>query len=366
MKYAMIATWRMAVEGITSSKEILEKGGTAGDAIENAIKMVEDYPFYKSVGYGGLPNEDCEVELDAAYMDGDTLDIGAVAGIKDYKNPISIARKLSKERFNCFLVGAGAEAYAHKEGFERVNMLTDRAKMHYQKRRKETIEKGLSPYDGHDTVGMIALDSEKKMVAGTSTSGLFMKKRGRVGDSPLSGSGFYVDSEVGGASATGLGDEKKMVAGTSTSGLFMKKRGRVGDSPLSGSGFYVDSEVGGASATGLGEDLMKGCISYEIVRLMKEGYHPQEAADKAVEDLNEELKRRRGKAGDLSVVCLNNKGEFGVATNIDGFSFSVMTDDMEPTVYVCKNVDGKTTYEVASEEWLDAYLKRIKSPITFD
>ena len=319
MKYAMIATWRMAVEGITSSKEILEKGGTAGDAIENAIKMVEDYPFYKSVGYGGLPNEDCEVELDAAYMDGDTLDIGAVAGIKDYKNPISIARKLSKERFNCFLVGAGAEAYAHKEGFERVNMLTDRAKMHYQKRRKETIEKGLSPYDGHDTVGMIALDSEKKMVAGTSTSGLFMKKRGRVGDSPLSGSGFY-----------------------------------------------VDSEVGGASATGLGEDLMKGCISYEIVRLMKEGYYPQEAADKAVEDLNAELKRRRGKAGDLSVVCLNNKGEFGVATNIDGFSFSVMTEDMEPTVYVCKNVDGKTTYEIASEEWLDAYLKRIKSPITFD
>ncbi|MFR4997359.1 MAG: N(4)-(beta-N-acetylglucosaminyl)-L-asparaginase [Clostridium paraputrificum] len=319
MKYAMIATWRMAVEGITSSKEILEKGGTAGDAIENAIKMVEDYPFYKSVGYGGLPNEDCEVELDAAYMDGDTLDIGAVAGIKDYKNPISIARKLSKERFNCFLVGAGAEAYAHKEGFERVNMLTERAKMHYQKRRKETIEKGLSPYDGHDTVGMIALDCEKKMVAGTSTSGLFMKKRGRVGDSPLSGSGFY-----------------------------------------------VDSEVGGASATGLGEDLMKGCISYEIVRLMKEGYHPQEAADKAVEDLNSELKRRRGKAGDLSVVCLNNKGEFGVATNIDGFSFSVMTENMEPTVYVCKNVNGKTTYEVASEEWLDAYLKRIKSPITFD
>ena len=319
MKYAMIATWRMAVEGITSSKEILEKGGTAGDAIENAIKMVEDYPFYKSVGYGGLPNEDCEVELDAAYMDGDTLEIGAVAGIKDYKNPISIARKLSKERFNCFLVGAGAEAYAHKEGFERVNMLTDRAKMHYQKRRKETIEKGLSPYDGHDTVGMIALDSEKKMVAGTSTSGLFMKKRGRVGDSPLSGSGFY-----------------------------------------------VDSEVGGASATGLGEDLMKGCISYEIVRLMKEGYHPQEAADKAVEDLNAELKRRRGKAGDLSVVCLNNKGEFGVATNIDGFSFSVMTENMEPTVYVCKNVNGKTTYEVASKEWLDAYLKRIKSPITFD
>ncbi|GAA0070307.1 N(4)-(beta-N-acetylglucosaminyl)-L-asparaginase [Clostridium sardiniense] len=320
MKWAMIATWRMAVEGITEASEDLKRGGFAGDAIEKAIKMVEDFPYYKSVGFGGLPNENCEVELDAAYMDGDTLSIGAVGGIKDFKNPISIARKLSEERFNCFLVGDGAEEYAHKEGFKRENMLTDRAKRYYTKRRKETIEKGLSPYDGHDTVGMIAVDKEGKMVAGTSTSGLFMKRRGRVGDSPVSGSGFY-----------------------------------------------CDSEVGGASATGLGEDLMKGCISYEIVRLMKEGMHPQEACDKAVQELNDKLVKRRGKSGDLSLVALNNKGEWGVATNIVGFSFSVVSEDEEPTVYVCNEIkDGKTTYEKASEEWLDAYLKRIKSPITFD
>ncbi|MGG7078823.1 N(4)-(beta-N-acetylglucosaminyl)-L-asparaginase [Clostridium sardiniense] len=320
MKWAMIATWRMAVEGITEASEDLKKGGFAGDAIEKAIKAVEDFPYYKSVGFGGLPNENCEVELDAAYMDGDTLSIGAVGGIKDFKNPISIARKLSEERFNCFLVGDGAEEYAHKEGFKRENMLTDRAKRYYTKRRKETIEKGLSPYDGHDTVGMIAVDKEGKMVAGTSTSGLFMKRRGRVGDSPVSGSGFY-----------------------------------------------CDSEVGGASATGLGEDLMKGCISYEIVRLMKEGMHPQEACDKAVQELNDKLVKRRGKSGDLSLVALNNKGEWGVATNIVGFSFSVVSEDEEPTVYVCNEMkDGKTTYEKASEEWLDAYLKRIKSPITFD
>lgn len=320
MKWAMIATWRMAVEGITEASEDLKNGGFAGDAIEKAIKAVEDFPYYKSVGYGGLPNEHCEVELDAAYMDGDTLSIGAVAGIKDYSNPISIARKLSEERFNCFLVGAGAEDYAHKEGFERKNMLTDRAKQHYKKKVKETLEKGLSPYDGHDTVGMIAVDKEGKMVAGTSTSGLFMKRKGRVGDSPVSGSGFY-----------------------------------------------CDSEVGGASATGLGEDLMKGCISYEIVRLMKEGMHPQEACDKAVQDLNDKLTRKRGKSGDLSLVALNNKGEWGVATNIAGFSFSVVSEDEEPTVYVCnKQENEKTTYEKASEEWLQAYLDRIHSPITFD
>ena len=314
--WAMIATWRMAIEGITEACKGLNEGMDAGDAVELAVKMVEDYPFYKSVGYGGLPNENCEVELDAAYMDGDTLAIGAVAGIRDYANPVSIARKLSDEKVNNFLVGAGAEAYAHKNGFERKNMLTDRAKLHYEKRKKETLEKGLSPYIGHDTVGMISLDEKGKMCAATSTSGLFMKKRGRIGDSALSGSGFY-----------------------------------------------VDSEVGGATATGLGEDLMKGCISYEIVRLMKEGKHPQDACDIAVNQLDKELIRRRGKAGDLSLVALNNKGEWGVATNIADFTFSVATKNEEPTVYISNRVDGKTVHEVASQEWLDAYAARIKAPI---
>lgn len=298
MKWAIIGTWEMAKEGIIEGANLLKNKEKSGEAIEKAIKMVEDNPDYTSVGYGGLPNEQGIVELDAAYMDGETLNIGAVAGIRDFKNPISVAKRLSEERFNCFLVGAGADEYAQKNGFERINMLTERAKREYEKRVKEIAETGLSPYDGHDTVGMVVLDMDNNMTTATSTSGLFMKKRGRIGDSPVSGSGFY-----------------------------------------------VDNEVGGATATGLGEDLMKGCISYEIVRLMKEGYHPQEAADKAVLDLHNELIKRRGKSGDLSVVCLNNKGEFGAATNIDGFSFVVATDSQEPTVYMCKNENGKTTYE---------------------
>lgn len=316
MKWAIIATWRMALEGVQKANELLENKESSGDAIEIAIKMVEDFPYYKSVGYGGLPNENGEVELDAAYMDGDSLSIGAVAGIKDFKNPISIARKLSEEKFNCFLVGHGAEEYAHKNGFERANMLTDRAIIHYKNRLKETIDKGLSPYAGHDTVGMVALDSNNSMACGTSTSGLFMKKRGRTGDSPLSGSGFY-----------------------------------------------VDSEIGGATATGLGEDIMKGCISYEIVRLMKDGYTPQEAADKAVYELNKLLVDRRKEAGDISVVCINNKGEFGVATNIEGFSFVIATDKLAPTVYVCSVKNNKTIYEVATKEWLDNYMNKRTAPL---
>lgn len=315
--WGMIATWRMAVEGITKGAELLKEGRDAGDAIETAIREVEDFPYYKSVGYGGLPNEEMEVELDAAYMDGDTLDIGAVAAIRDFANPVSIARRLSKEKVNNLLVAEGAEKFAHKEGFERKNMLTDRAKAHYRKRVKEVAAQEIKPYSGHDTVGMACLDANGKLTAATSTSGLFMKKKGRVGDSPISGSGFY-----------------------------------------------ADSKKGAASATGLGEDLMKGCISYEIVRLMGEGMHPQEACETAVNKLDLELKERRGEAGDLSLIAMNTKGQWGVATNIEGFSFAVVTEEQAPTVYlVTRQEDGHSTFEIASQEWMDNYMKTRMAPI---
>lgn len=317
--HGIIATWRMAKEGIEQGIEQLNQNGKASDAIETAIKAVEDFPYYKSVGYGGLPNEDQVVELDAGYMDGDTFDVGAICAIKDFANPISIAKKLSEEKVNNILVSYGAEKYAREHHFEEKEMLTDRAKAFYRKKKKELEQQAqeLKPYDGHDTVGMVCLDENGTVVAGTSTSGLFMKKPGRVGDSPFVGSGFY-----------------------------------------------ADSEVGGATATGLGEDLMKGCISYEIVRLMKESLTPQEACEKAVNDLDASLKKRRTVAGDLSVVAMNNKGEFGCATNIDGFSFSVATSDVEPTVYlVTRQGDGHCTFEVASKEWLDEYMRVRMAPV---
>lgn len=314
--WGIIATWCMAFDGIKKAGKLLEEGKDAGDAIEIAIKDVEDCPFYKSVGFGGLPNEEMQVELDAAFMDGDTFDIGAVAAIKDYANPISIARFLAKEKVNNLLVGEGAEKYAHKHGFERKNMLTNRAKIHYHNRIKEVQQQNIKPYDGHDTVGMVCLDIDGKMTTATSTSGLFMKRAGRVGDSPISGSGFY-----------------------------------------------VDSKVGGAAATGLGEDVMKGCLSYEIVRLMKEGLHPQQACEKAVNMFDKELRQRRGHVGDMSLIAMNNKGEWGVATNIKEFSFVVATKEKEAVVYLTKCINGKYIHEVASQEWLDNYLNSRKAPL---
>ncbi|WP_368486410.1 N(4)-(beta-N-acetylglucosaminyl)-L-asparaginase [Spiroplasma sp. DGKH1] len=320
MKWGVIATWRMVYEGVSTAIELFNKNATAGDILETIIKAVEDYPYYKSVGYGGLPNENGEVELDAAFMNGDNLAIGAVAGIKDFKNPISIAKHLAEhERHNILLVSGGAEAYAHKNGFERKNMLTNRAKLMYHNKVAELSATKLKAYDGHDTVGTIVLDSQGSMAAGTSTSGLFMKKPGRVGDSPLSGSGFY-----------------------------------------------VDSTVGGASATGLGEDIMKGCLSYEVVRQMAmlPNKPVQEIIDEVLFNFHQKLKTRFGEVGGISLIAMRNNGEWGVASNVE-FSFVVANTNKQPAIYVANpNADfTKTNYDIATKEWLDNYEKRIKSPL---
>lgn len=316
MTVAMIGTWRMAYEGLTEGLNQLKAGGHSGDAIETAIKMVEDYPFFKSVGYGGLPNAEGLVEMDSAFMDGDSFAVGAVAGIKDIKNPISVARHLSNHHFNSFLVGAGATEYAVLNGFEVKGMLTERAKKIWQKRKVEIQTKNLSPYDGHDTVGMVSLDAQGSMSVGTSTSGLFMKKPGRTGDSAL-----------------------------------------VGD------GFYCDSEIGGAAATGLGEDIMKGCLCYEIVRLMGTGLTPQQACDQAVYPFVEKLKKRYGKAGEFSLIALDKAGNWGVATNVE-FTFAAGDGERGAKIMMATPGEaGTTKIDPITPAWLAAYEKRIKAPI---
>ncbi|GAB2026950.1 N(4)-(beta-N-acetylglucosaminyl)-L-asparaginase [Lactovum odontotermitis] len=293
--WAIIGTWEMALDGISSASRILAQSGHAGDALEAAISNVENNPAYSSVGFGGLPNEKGTLEMDAAFMNGDTFQIGAVAGITDIKNPIKVARKLSLEKFNSFRVGPGATSYAIEEKFEQQNMLTKEAVSAWKTRVAAVANHQLQAYDGHDTVGVISLDSFGSMTAGTSTSGLFMKKPGRVGDSPLPGSGFY-----------------------------------------------ADSSYGGAAATGLGEDLMKGILSYEIVRQMKEGLTPQQACDAAVYGFEGQLKSRAGKAGAFSVIALNPQGEWGVATNVE-FPFCLATQLQEASVYVARpGKDGHT------------------------
>lgn len=344
--WSIIATWRMALEGVEGAADELAGGGSAADAIEHAVRAVEDVPYYKSVGYGGLPNEEMDVECDAAFMNGDTLEFGAIAAAQNIANPVSVARSLAHGDANNLLVGSGATKYAAKMGFELKNMLTDRARAFYRKRvaeeggRLPDCECALGEPEAAEEAARGAIPQGSIEHEGTNKNG-----HDTVGAVCLDGNGT-------------------MTAATSTSGLFMKRPGRVGDSPVPGAGFYVDSQIGGAASTGLGEDVMKGCVAYEIVRLMGEGLHPQQACERAIKDFSDKLRRRRGKVGDISFVAIDAQGRWGAASNIEGFSFAVQTETEPSCVYlVHPQADGTCTHEVASQEWLDEYMSSRMKPI---
>lgn len=302
----MISTWRMSQEGLSLGNQILKEKNDLGEAIVRAVKCVEDNPAYVSVGYGGLPNREGQVELDAAYMDGDTLGTGAVISVKNLKNPIEAAYRLSKKKTNSILAGEGAEKYASYEGLSYQNMLTESSRKRYEEELKASNQGGIKAYEGHDTVCVI-----------------------------------------------GRSREGSMACGVSTSGLYMKDPGRVGDSPLIGSGFYADSEAGAAAATGMGEDIMKGCLSFAIVEKMKDGLAVQEACEKALEEHWKRLKRREYKNRGMSVIAMDNQGNTGAATTLEEFPFVVAGDD-GCRLYVASmdQETGKHFLFVPDEEWL--------------
>ena len=310
MKYGMIATWKMAYEGVVEGSEKLRNGKEVSEAVICAIESVENNPAYRSVGFGGLPNRVGEVELDAAYMDGERLCFGAVMAVKNIKNPIRVARHLSGYQRNNILAGGGAESFAATHGYESANMLTHESQQRWEKKIGEGyIPEEIEAYGGHDTVCIIGLDDQ-----------------GRMGN------------------------------GVSTSGLFMKHPGRVGDSPVIGSGFYCDSRVGAASATGVGEDIMKGCLSFRIVSLIKAGGNCQAVCEKALFEHEADLKARGSKPGSMSVIAMDKDGNFGGATTQKEFPFVVSSEEMEPTIFVAQN-DGKVHRVIkATQDWKDNYL----------
>lgn len=306
MKQRMIATWKMSLEGVHLGNECLKKGKEAGDAIEKAIQCVENEVAFCSVGYGGLPNIEGNVELDSAYMDGETLGYGAIMAAHNIKNPIRVARHLANHQVNCVLAGRGAEQYAEKNGFEMCNMLTPSSKKRWLERLTQQQE--LKAYDGHDTVCMIAKD--------------------------VSG---------------------KMASGVSTSGLFMKSPGRVGDSPIIGSGFYCDQEIGAAAATGLGEDIMRGCLSIRLLDLVQAGMDVQKACDYVLDEHMKRMKRAKRECDAISLIAMDKDGNYGATTNIDAFPYVVINDNQEVEICVA-SYDGQNHHNfVADDAWLKTY-----------
>ena len=274
-----IATWPFGIPACRVGWGKLNSGATALDAIETAANVTELDPTVNSVGYGGLPNAAGVVELDAAIMDGPTHGAGAVAGITKYRTPISIARRVMERTPHVFLVGQNAEKFARAEGFKEEELLTEEARARYEKWRKEKgasevahFTYGTPTPENHDTIGLCALDSSGNLAVGCTTSGMAWKIPGRVGDSPIVGSGLYVDNEIGGAAGTGNGDE-----------------------------------------------MLKACLSYRIVLRMGEGLEPEEACAEALRYLMRKRDPEIFHQYGAGVIALRKDGKAGAAATRSGY-----------------------------------------------
>jgi len=202
-----LATWPHGKPAVDRAAEVFRAGGSLLDAVEKGINVPEDDPKVTSVGYGGLPNAEGEVELDAALMDGTRHHAGAVCALRSFKNPISVARQVLEKTRHTTMAGEGAFQFALKMGFTPTQLLTPESLQKWlawkNNSHHETFWRDPA---NHDTIGFVAVDGQGHVVSGCSTSGLAWKIPGRVGDSPLVGCGVYADDNVGAASATGDGD----------------------------------------------------------------------------------------------------------------------------------------------------------------
>ena len=212
-KPLVISTWRHGMDSNAKAWEILKKNGYALDAVEAGVMVAENDPANSTVGYGGRPDREGKVTLDACIQN-EKSECGAVSFLQDFKNPISVARKVMEETPHVMLSGRGAHQFALQQGFETMNLLTKESEIEWKKWLNESEYKPVINIENHDTIGMLALDSEGRMCGACTTSGAAYKMHGRVGDSPIIGAGLFVDNEVGGACASGLGEAVIRVAGS--------------------------------------------------------------------------------------------------------------------------------------------------------
>lgn len=283
----VIATWDVK-NATVKAWEVLQKGGSAMDAVEKGCNAEEEDPANSSVGYGGLPDREGRVTLDACIMD-DKGNYGSVVFLQNIINAISVARKVMEKTPHVLLAGKGAEEFAVSQGFKRENLLTEKSKKAWENWKIKSEYKPIINIENHDTIGMLAMDK----------------------DGNLSG-------------------------GCTTSGLAFKMHGRVGDSPIIGSGLFVDNEIGAATATGLGEEVLKTVGSFLVVELMRQGKTPQQACEEAVQRIMK--KQPDSKDFQVGYIAVNKKGEIGAYAIHPGFSYTIYQNGQN------KNIVPKTYF----------------------
>jgi len=301
-KPVVISTWNFGKVANAAAWEVLSSAnGRALDAVEAGVKVPEADPNNQSVGYGGLPDRDGHVTLDACIMD-EYYNCGSVTCLEHIMHPISVARLVMEKTPHIILTGEGALQFALSQGFKKQNLLTPRSERAWREWLKKSkyepeinIENRLSGgsgpqlpggADNHDTIGMLALDAAGNLSGACTTSGMAYKLRGRVGDSPIIGAGLYVDNEFGAATATGVGEEVIRIVG-----------------------------------------------SHLVVELLRQGMSPEAACREAVERI---VRRgpERSKTLQVGFIALNKKGEFGAFALQKGFSYAVKNNTVEE-VYPC-------------------------------
>lgn len=274
----IISTWKHGIPANVEAMKILESGAGVLNAVEKGVMIVEADPNNRSVGIGGLPDRDGFVTLDASIMGPDS-NAGSVCFLQNIVHPVSVARLVMEKTPHVMLAGEGALQFAVENGFKEQNLLPPGA----EKAWKEWLEK--SHYDPvanwenepnkyHDTIGLLAVD-ENGELAGVCT----------------------------------------------TSGLAFKLHGRVGDSPIIGAGLFVDNEVGGATATGMGELVMKTLGSFLVVELMRNGRTPQQACEEAVMRIVK--KDPENKKHQVGYIAVNKNGETGAFSLQPGFNYAL-------------------------------------------
>ena len=271
----IISTWNHGFEANKVAWNNLSSGKGGLTAVEYGVRVSEDDPNEMSVGLGGLPDRTGKVTLDACIMD-HTGNCGAVSYLEHIKHPISVARKVMEETPHVMLSGKGALDFAIAQGFPKEDLLTDKAREIWEEWKKDSQYKPIINVENHDTIGLLALDK---------------------------------NGDISGA--------------CTTSGLSFKMHGRVGDSPIIGAGMFIDNEVGGCCATGMGEAVMKTLGSFLVVELMRQGASPQEACEEAIARI---IKNQNYKDMQIGYLAINKQGEHGAYAVHPWFNYALFQE----------------------------------------
>lgn len=279
VKPLVISTWNHGLPANDETWKQLKNGKSALDAIEAGMKIPEADPEVRSVGYGGFPDREGKVTLDACIMDHNS-DCGSVSFLQGIKHPISVAKKVLQNTPHVMLSGQGALQFALAEGFKEENLLTAEAEADWKKWMEESKYKPVINMENHDTISMLVIDKEGNISGGCTTSGAAWKMHGRVGDSPIIGAGLFLDNEVGAAAATGLGEAVIRTAGSAM-----------------------------------------------VVELMRQGKSPFEACKEIVERIYDKHKNHKDMEYlQVGFIAINKNGEHAGYSLRSGFNYAVCDD----------------------------------------